>query len=85
MISTNISALTLDGNGHRCDLEGHWLVGTGLDGGTFREIGNRQARAGKLCIIEWTARRQERYLGGTILGVVSHVIIPEAGIGREVA
>ncbi|HEY6331621.1 MAG TPA: hypothetical protein VI756_20010 [Blastocatellia bacterium] len=38
--------------------------GNGSDGANFGEIGNGQARAGEARIIEWTARRQERYLTG---------------------
>ena len=52
----------------------------GSNGGDLVEIGNGRPRAGEVCIVEWTTRRRESYVDGKILGVVSHVIIPEVGI-----
>ncbi|HYL97962.1 MAG TPA: hypothetical protein VEZ90_03325 [Blastocatellia bacterium] len=39
-----------------------------------------RGRPGEVCIIECTGLWEESHLDGRILGVVSHVIIPEVGI-----
>ncbi|HKV39660.1 MAG TPA: hypothetical protein VJX67_10630 [Blastocatellia bacterium] len=44
------------------------------------ESGDEPAALGETCIIEWAAPWEERYLQVRILGVVSHVIIPDVGI-----
>jgi len=48
--------------------------------GDLVEIGNGRPQGGDVRIIEWAAPQQERCFEGRILGVVSHVIIPEVGI-----